>query len=86
MLGLVNAMNHFNLRFRLLLIWLVTFVGIFRIFAVRVKSRGEMMHRQDECSVPSRVSSAFALVTRTNSQCFGPDKIYFPWLRTSRAE
>ena len=44
------------------------------------------MHRQDECSVPSRVSSAFALVTRTNSQCFGPDKIYFPWLRTSRAE
>jgi len=30
-------MNHFDLRFRLLLIWLVTFVGIFRIFAVRVK-------------------------------------------------
>jgi hypothetical protein len=37
-------MNHFNLGFRLVLIWLVTFVGIFRIFAVRVKVRGEMMH------------------------------------------
>jgi hypothetical protein len=31
---MVNALNHFNLGFRLVLIWLVTFVGIFRIFAV----------------------------------------------------
>jgi hypothetical protein len=82
---MVNAMNHFNLGFRLVLIWLVTFVGIFRICGW-VKSRGEMMHRQDDVLSLSRVSSAFALVTRTNSQCFGPDKIYFPWLRTSRAE